>query len=74
MTRVINVHEAKTHLSKILDQVRDGEEVILAKGGRPYAKLIPFGRGEKRALGFVPGAITDAFFEPLPDDELARWQ
>ncbi len=74
MARIINVHEAKTHLSKILDQVYQGEEVILAKGGRPYAKLVPLNDREKRPLGFVPGKISDAFFEPLPPEELERWQ
>ena len=74
MARIINVHEAKTHLSKILDQVNQGEEVILAKGGRPYAKLVPLNDGGKRPLGFVPGKVSDAFFEPLPPEELERWQ
>jgi len=75
VARVINVHEAKTHLSKILDQVRDeGQEIILAKGGRPYAKLVPLNTDDKRPLGFVPGKISDAFFDPLPPEELDRWQ
>lgn len=74
MARIINVHEAKTHLSKILDQVYQGEEVILAKGGRPYAKLVPLHDREKRPLGFVPGKISEAFFEPLSQEELDRWR
>ena len=74
MLRVINVHEAKTHLSKILDEVYQGEEVILAKAGRPYAKLVPLGNQDKRPMGFVPGKISDAFFETLPAEELERWQ
>lgn len=74
MPRIINVHEAKTHLSKILDQVHQGEEVILAKGGRPYAKLVPINDDGKRTLGFVPGKISDAFFDPLPPEELDRWR
>lgn len=74
MARIINVHEAKTHRSKILDQVYQGEEVILAKSGRPYAKLVPLNDREKRPLGFVPGKISDAFFEPLPPEELERRQ
>lgn len=74
MVRIINVHEAKTHLSKILDQVRNGEEIILAKAGRPYAKLVPVEKTTKRLLGFVPGKVSDALFEPLPAEELDRWQ
>jgi len=74
VVRTINVHEAKTHLSKILDQVRDGEEIILAKAGRPYAKLVPIEKSTKRPLGFVPGKVSDAFFEPLPAEELDHWK
>ncbi len=74
MARIINVHEAKTHLSKILDQVREGEEIILAKDGRPYAKLVPMEQADKRPLGFVPGKISEAFFDPLSRGELDRWQ
>ncbi len=74
MARIINVHEAKTHLSKILDQVREGEEIILAKDGRPYAKLVPMEQVDKRPLGFVPGRISEAFFDPLSREELDRWQ
>lgn len=74
MTRIINVHEAKTHLSKILDQVRGGEEIILAKDGRPYAKLVPIEQADKRPMGFVPGKISETFFDPLPREELDRWQ
>lgn len=74
MARIINVHEAKTHLSKILEQVRQGEEIILAKGGKPYAKLVPLNDSEKRPLGFVPGKISEAFFDPLPAEELDRWR
>lgn len=74
MARIINVHEAKTHLSKILEQVREGQEFILAKGGKPYAKLVPVEWNDKRPLGFVPGKISETFFDPLPLEELDRWQ
>lgn len=74
MVRTINVREAKTHLSRLLDDVRSGEEVILAKDGVPYARLVPIAPAGKRRLGFAPGRVTDAFFEPLPDEELKRWE
>lgn len=74
MVRTINVREAKTHLSRILDEVRSGEEVILAKDGVPYARLVPIAPAGKRRWGFAPGRVTDAFFEPLPDEELKRWE
>lgn len=68
---IINVHEAKTHLSRLLERVRAGEKIVLAKAGKPYAMLVPIGtaRGE-RIPGLISGRMGDAFFEPLPDDEL----
>ncbi len=74
MARVVNVHEAKTHLSRILEDVRAGEEVVLAKDGVPYARLMPIAPVGKRRLGFAPGRVTSAFFEPLPDEEIRRWE
>lgn len=73
MPTIVNVHEAKTHLSRLLERVKDGEEFILAKAGKPYARLIPIAE-QVREPGFVGGEIPDAFFEPLPDDELDAWQ
>ena len=69
----VNVHEAKTHLSRLLEQVRAGEEVVIAKAGKPVARLVPLARKEPRRPGLVKGRLTEAFFEPLPDDELAAW-
>lgn len=75
MATVVNVHEAKTQLSRLLDRARAGEEIVLAKAGEPYAKLVPVGKARKgRQPGLVKGRITDAFFEPLPPDELAAWE
>lgn len=74
MPRVVNVYEAKTHLSRLPEDVSAGEEIILAKAGRPYARLVPIGTPADRPLGFVPGRLTEAFFEPLPKEELAAWE
>lgn len=73
MSTVVNVHEAKTHLSRLLERVREGEEIILAKGGVPYARLMPLAK-QTRELGFVEGSVPESFFEPLPEDELDAWQ
>ncbi|MEM6430275.1 MAG: type II toxin-antitoxin system Phd/YefM family antitoxin [Deinococcota bacterium] len=73
MATTVNVHEAKTHLSRLLERVKNGEEIILAKGGVPYARLIPLAKPE-RELGFVNGTVPEDFFEPLPQDELEQWQ
>jgi prevent-host-death family protein len=76
MSRVVNVHEAKTHLSRLLDEVRDGEEIILAKAGRPYARLVPFDGPGDRQLGFLPelAGLGDAVLGPLADDELEVYE
>ncbi|MFT4234851.1 MAG: type II toxin-antitoxin system prevent-host-death family antitoxin [Microbacterium sp.] len=67
----VNVHEAKTHLSRLLDRAHAGEEIVLAKAGKPYARLLPL--ASERAPGGLDGHVDDAFFEPLPDDELDAW-
>jgi prevent-host-death family protein len=67
----VNVHQAKTHLSRLLERAHAGEEIIIAKSGEPYARLGPLpGRQPKRQAGTLKGyvEITRAFFEPLPPD------
>ena len=69
----INVHEAKTHLSRILDRVAAGEEVVIAKAGKPIARLVPVAVEKKRRIpGTYRGRIRigDDFDAPLPDDML----
>ncbi len=73
MDTIINVHVAKTHLSQLLERAHAGEEIIIAKAGKPYARLVPLESAAARPLGFVSAPISEAFFEPLPDDELAAW-
>ncbi len=74
MATVVNVHEAKTHLSRLLERVHNGEEIILAKAGKPYALLSPLPPARERKPGAVRGRVTAAFFEPLPADELEAWE
>ncbi len=71
---VVNVHAAKTHFSQLLERAHAGEEIIIAKAGKPYARLVPLEPAGKRPLGFVSAPIDDAFFEPLPEEELAAWE
>jgi prevent-host-death family protein len=73
MDIVINVHAAKTHLSQLLERAHAGEEIIIAKAGKPYARLVPLEPVTKRRLGFVSAPVDDAFFDPLPEEELAAW-
>lgn len=72
---VFNIHEAKTHLSRLLDKVAQGEEVIIAKSGRPVAKLVPV-TAEPRRPGRLKGRIRigPEFDEPLPEEILAAFR
>ena len=73
---VVNVHEAKTQLSRLLAQVEAGEEVVIARRGQPVARLVRCQPKGKRQFGAMKGQIkiTDAFFEPLPKEELKLWE
>lgn len=73
----VNVHEAKTHLSRLLDRAQEGEEIVIAKAGRPVARLGPLVRGgTKRRLGLLDGKfrIPDDFNRPLPDAVIAAFE
>lgn len=71
--RCVNVQEAKTHLSALLARVAAGERIVLARHGKPIAQLVPLDPSPRRELGFLKGSVDEAFFHPLPDDELERW-
>lgn len=76
-TITVNVHEAKTRLSRLLVHAEAGDEVVIARDGKPVARLVPFHRPEpERRFGAMRGQITvdERFFEPLPEAELAAWQ
>jgi prevent-host-death family protein len=67
----VNIHQAKTHLSRLLERALLGEEVIIAKAGKPIAKLVPLDRHPKwRKLGSAKGVFTvpDDFNDPLPKE------
>ncbi len=66
----VNIHEAKTHLSRLLERVAMGEEVIIAKAGKPVAKLVPLTAPESLMLGSAKGEFTvpDDFNDPLPKE------
>ncbi len=71
--RCVNVQEAKTHLSALLARVAAGERIVLSRHGKPIAQLVPLDPSPRRQLGFLQGRVDEAFFEPLPGDELERW-
>jgi len=71
----VNIHEAKTHLSKLIQEVIDGEEVIIAKDNRPLVKLVLLPEAKpKRSLGSAKGLVkmNDGFDAPLEDFEEYR--
>jgi len=72
----VTIHTAKTNLSRLLARVEAGEEIIVARGKQPIARLVPCQKPHpKRQFGALKGIITvdPAFFEPLPPEELAAW-
>ena len=67
----VNIHEAKTHLSRLLERVALGEEVVIAKAGKPVAKLVPINLSPKtRIIGSAKGefVVPDDFNDPLPKE------
>lgn len=75
--QTVNIHEAKTHLSRLLEQVAVGEEIVIAKAGKPIARLVPLeAPPKKRQLGLLKGRLNvpDDFDAPLTDDELTLFE
>ena len=73
---IVNVHQAKTQLSRLLVQVEAGEEVVIARRGVPVARLVRCNLHAKRKFGAMKGAllVDDGFFDPLPEEELRAWE
>ena len=74
---MVSTHEAKTHLSRLLDDVWNGEDVIIARGSRPVARLVMYDENKiERKPGYLKNKIRihDDFDAPLPDDVLASFE
>ena len=77
--KIYNVHQAKTNLSKLIDRAHAGEEIVIAKAGEPWVKLVPIAPaatpqrqpGGWPALADIPDSV---WFDPLPEDELQLWE
>lgn len=77
--KTFNVHEAKTQFSRLVDRAHAGEEIIVAKAGVPYAKLVPIEPVAKRKrtpggwpeLADIPDSV---WFDPMPEEELELWE
>ncbi len=77
MVVIVNVHEAKTHLSELLVRVSNGEEVIIAKSGKPVARLVPIvPKPAQRVPGSAAGKVIIApdFDAPLPENTLREFE
>lgn len=73
---IVNVHQAKTHLSRLLVQVEAGEDVVISRRGEPVARLVGCKPRSKRQPDVLKGKLTipDEFFDPLPEEELREWE
>jgi len=71
---MVNVHEAKTQFSQLLESAHAGQEIILAKNGIPYARMVPLPpeHGQRRP-GRLSGRVGEDFFDDLPEEELEAW-
>ena len=76
MTKSVGVHEAKTQLSRLLERVQAGEEIVITRRGEEVARLVPARSDGKRHLGVDRGrwTVPEDFDAPLPDDVLASFE
>lgn len=77
VTKTLNIHEAKTHLSRLLAEVAGGAEIVIAKNGKPIARLIALTDRKPRMPGRFRGQIAAShggFLEPLSPREIALWE
>lgn len=76
MTITVNMQDAKTQLSQLVARAEAGEEIVLARAGSPAVRLVPVASRARRRPGSCPelAAWSDAILDPLPEDELRRWE
>ena len=75
MAEQVNVQDAKTRLSELLHRVERGEEITIARAGKPIARLVREVPLPRRELGFLPQLeVPDSFFEPMTEEELRLWE
>jgi prevent-host-death family protein len=77
MTTTVNIYDAKTHLSRLVDQAAAGEDIVIARAGKPLVRLVPVEQKAPRQPGLLRHLNIDLpdgfFFDPLPEDELKLW-
>ena len=73
MSQIVNVHDAKTHLSRLLERAEAGEEIVIARAGRPIARLVPYGIERPKLLfGLLRGQVVIHDDFDADDEEIAR--
>jgi prevent-host-death family protein len=76
--RTVNIHEAKTHLSRLVEEASEGEEIVIARAGKPVARLVPMQKTSRRRrkLGLLAGklAVPSDFDAPLPEEVTAMFE
>jgi prevent-host-death family protein len=75
MDKIVSIHAAKTNLSRLVARAEAGEQIVIARGRKPVAKLVPLAPKPRRRPGSTRGqfSIGPEFFEPLPPEELDEW-
>ncbi len=71
---IVNVQEAKTNLSALIARAEAGEDVVIARAGKPVLRLVPLEGPPPRRFGGMQFAVPEDFDAPLNDDELALWE
>jgi prevent-host-death family protein len=75
MTELVNLYDAKSQLSRLIDRAAAGEDIVIARSGKPIVRLVPVEDALPRQPGLLKGlVIPDALFDPLPDDEQNLWE
>jgi prevent-host-death family protein len=75
--QIVNIHQAKTHLSRLVEEASRGREIVIARAGRPVARLVPLAASpKKKRFGLLKGTIRipAGFDAPLPDEVLERFE
>jgi len=75
MSETVNLYDAKTQLSRLVDRAVAGEDIVIARAGKPVVRLVPVDAAVPRRPGLLKGlTLPDDLFDPLPEDELAVWE
>ncbi len=75
MSEVVNIYEAKANLSKLIERATSGEDIVIARAGKPLVRLTPVAPTGPRVPGLLKGLVVpDDLFAPLTEEELADWE